>query len=379
MYAPVLRRSSTTSTWSLSENIRLLGEASLAGMAGTLALTVLYVSLSWAHVDRTSLLVWAAWSVVASLALMLTSTAAGGSHLAQDPIGIPYVTHVAHVVVGVVWGLLFFIDMDSSVDDPTLLMMCMVFALSAGAMGGAGIADLGRDVLIGMWVLVVLGTLRSGHYEFALGGVAFFVIMARDLAITQRHNNELIRLRHASQRAADDAERRARADRLTGLLNREGLQWAVEELVLGDAEHFTAMFVDLDHFKQINDNHGHQVGDAVLVEVANRLSATTRAGDVVCRLGGDEFFLVFPGRLDAVELDRRATRVQASISGTPMLLGGVTVQVTASVGVASIAATAFDLDRAYSATDTALYAAKKNGREQIVVAGDLDVAALLDA
>jgi diguanylate cyclase (GGDEF)-like protein len=361
-----------------SENVRLLRESSVAGMAGTLALTALYVTLSWPNVDRTSLLVWAAWSVVAGLALMLTSNAAGAD-LARDPIGIPYVTHVAHVVVGVVWGLLFFIDMRSTGPDPTLLMMCMVFAMSAGVMGGAGIADLGRDVLLGMWGLVIVGTLRSGHYEFALGGLAFVVIMSRDLAISQRHHNELVRLRHASQHDAEEAERRARVDRLTGLLNRDGLQQALDELAVGDAGYFTAMFIDLDHFKQVNDSHGHQIGDAVLIEVARRLTETTRSGDVVCRLGGDEFFLVILGRQRSGDLDRRAHMIEAAISGTPMQFGGVQVSITASVGVTSIAAASFDLDRAYSATDAALYAAKSNGRGQVVVATDPDVAELLDA
>jgi diguanylate cyclase (GGDEF)-like protein len=163
----------------------------------------------------------------------------------------------------------------------------------------------------------------------------------------------------ASTLAALTAETdRANRDLLTGLLNRSGLeQW------LGGAGDQTpdlpptgALLIDLDGFKQVNDGHGHAMGDVVLQAVADAISAAVRPGDVVCRWGGDEFVVLCPGS-DVVEMERIGGRLLAAI-GSAKVDG---VGVGASIGVQPMSRRPFPLDDA----DAALYRAKAAGGGQV--------------
>jgi diguanylate cyclase (GGDEF)-like protein len=151
---------------------------------------------------------------------------------------------------------------------------------------------------------------------------------------------------------------RANRDRLTGLLNRSGLeQW------LGGAGDQTpdlpptgALLVDLDGFKQVNDQHGHTTGDAVLTAVSHAISAAVRPGDVVCRWGGDEFVVLCPGS-DIDEMERIGARLLDAIESVS--LDGVGVG--ASIGVQPMSRRPFPLTNA----DAALYRAKAAGGSQV--------------
>jgi diguanylate cyclase (GGDEF)-like protein/PAS domain S-box-containing protein len=120
------------------------------------------------------------------------------------------------------------------------------------------------------------------------------------------------------------------------------------------------MFLDLDHFKTINDSLGHRVGDAVLVELARRLQAAVRAQDTVSRLGGDEFVLLLP-ETDADGAARVAAKVLAAAQ-VPFQVHGHELTVTPSVGVALYPRDGGDLDALQRAADAAMYRAKEDGR-----------------
>ena len=124
--------------------------------------------------------------------------------------------------------------------------------------------------------------------------------------------------------------------------------------------------IDVDHFKAINDNNGHEVGDQVIRHVSKFLAEAGRSTDLVGRLGGDEFIILLQNPRDrAVQmLDR--TRQQLQVSPLRKHDGGV-VEVELSVGVASTAgASGFDLELLMAAADGALYVAKDRGRHQVV-------------
>ena len=170
-------------------------------------------------------------------------------------------------------------------------------------------------------------------------------------------------------------ERYAATDPLTGLNNRRHLLVrARQELARLQRERVnkphTAMSVtmlDLDHFKKVNDAYGHLVGDEVLKETALRIEATTRAYDLVGRLGGEEFVVVHPDA-DDVQATTIARRIWEAIRTQPYVIDGKEIKITASLGVATLdLATENEFTPALQRADRALYNAKKAGRDCVNV------------
>jgi diguanylate cyclase (GGDEF)-like protein/PAS domain S-box-containing protein len=159
------------------------------------------------------------------------------------------------------------------------------------------------------------------------------------------------------QRLAADA----RQDALTGVANRTALFEGLEAKLAG-GRRVAALYIDLDGFKKVNDVFGHAVGDEVLRTVAARLSGVVRAGDIVARVGGDEFVVVsdaFEDQGEAVALGCRIRDVLAR----PVSLSSTQVAVGASVGIAFV--NAADPDSLLSEADGALYCAKRAGRGRV--------------
>jgi len=124
--------------------------------------------------------------------------------------------------------------------------------------------------------------------------------------------------------------------------------------------------LDLDHFKKVNDAYGHLVGDEVLKETALRIQATTRAYDLVGRLGGEEFVVVHPDA-DYKQARTIAGRIWEAIGAQPYVIEGNKIKVTASLGVATLdLTTENDLTPALQRADRALYNAKKAGRDRVM-------------
>jgi diguanylate cyclase (GGDEF)-like protein len=155
------------------------------------------------------------------------------------------------------------------------------------------------------------------------------------------------------KRAQAQVEHLARHDPLTGLANRDAFRTALSALVEGGG---ALILLDLDHFKETNDRHGHEAGDAVLMAIGDRLRAAVRLTDGVCRLGGDEFALVVHGMnaKAAEELARRVTRLAAE----PVSFRGAQLRVGASAGIAMAPEDGDDPDALNRAADLALYQSK---------------------
>ena len=161
----------------------------------------------------------------------------------------------------------------------------------------------------------------------------------------------------------------ALTDPLTGLHNRRGLEQKLAALAqrpAGPPARMTWVMVDIDHFKRVNDTHGHDGGDAVLKAVATALQSDARDGDPLARLGGEEFVLLLPDAPAAVGF-RVAERMRLAVQALAVRHAAHSVQVTASFGVAEQAPGepwAAALERA----DAALYRAKSEGRNRVVLA-----------
>lgn len=160
----------------------------------------------------------------------------------------------------------------------------------------------------------------------------------------------------------------ARHDSLTTLPNRalfgERLEQALAGLEHGAA--FSLLLVDLDRFKEVNDTHGHPIGDTLLRVVARRLLACARDEDTVARLGGDEFAFIGTGVRDAYDAGQLAARIIQTVS-QPFVINGYSLEIGASVGIVVANADNRDADNLLRDADIALYAVKKDGRGSYAV------------
>lgn len=153
----------------------------------------------------------------------------------------------------------------------------------------------------------------------------------------------------------------ASSDPLTGLANRRHLEAQARTMV-----DVALLAIDVDHFKPINDRHGHAAGDEVLVQLARRLSESAPVDALVARLGGEEFVVVLPG----IGLDdalREAERLRSAIADRPCELDGHALPLTVSIGVACGPGGEDGLRHALRRADLALYVAKREGRNRVVV------------
>jgi len=156
----------------------------------------------------------------------------------------------------------------------------------------------------------------------------------------------------------------ANFDPLTGLPNRtqlnDHLKYALS-LAKRSNGHLALMFLDLDHFKDINDSLGHSIGDALLIELAKRLRLVLRTEDTVTRLGGDEFILLLPG-VDAIGAAHVAQKLLDAIAGS-YWIELYDLALTASIGIALYPADGVDLETLSKSADAAMYRAKQEGRQ----------------
>jgi len=167
-------------------------------------------------------------------------------------------------------------------------------------------------------------------------------------------------------------ERAARRDPLTEVANRAGFFEVLGDALTRAADHTMVglLYIDLDGFKDVNDGHGHSVGDDVLRIVAQRLSAAVRRGDLIGRLGGDEFAVLCPTVNDIDSLTAIARRIIEDVS-QPIAIRGLDLRVGASIGIATSVGTALP-DQLVDAADRSLYRAKADGRGRWHVAEGSD-------
>jgi diguanylate cyclase len=172
-------------------------------------------------------------------------------------------------------------------------------------------------------------------------------------------------------------QEQARTDPLTGFVNRRGM----EEILMRElararrtATPLCVSILDIDHFKLVNDEHGHDVGDKALVHLANLAKTGVRETDAVCRYGGEEFVVVFPGA-GAEGAQFVVDRLRTMVEKTPLVHGTLKLQLRFSAGVAELASVDKSMHALLKRADEALYEAKRSGRNRVVVAKPVGQAA----
>jgi diguanylate cyclase (GGDEF)-like protein/PAS domain S-box-containing protein len=244
-------------------------------------------------------------------------------------------------------------------ENMTSLRLDRLLPVGVGDAAGLDAAGLLRMIACGVTHEYELPGWRSDGSEFPLAMSVsevelpdehLFVAILHDLTEQQLAQERIHRLAHH--------------DTLTGLDNRLSLNLRLDQLLAqtrrasGSA---AVLFIDLDHFKKINDTHGHQTGDLLLVAVAQRLRELMREVDIIARLGGDEFIVVTSGPVTPDEASNIAVRIVDSLTA-PYQLQGKAVHSGASVGVAMFPSDGEDGSTLLRHADTAMYAAKSQGR-----------------
>jgi diguanylate cyclase (GGDEF)-like protein len=160
-------------------------------------------------------------------------------------------------------------------------------------------------------------------------------------------------------------------DPLTGVFNRRHMQERLWSEAAFARRHHTALsliLLDIDHFKRINDEHGHAIGDAALVQLAGSLTTLTRQEDVLARYGGEEFALIARG-IDRKNTVALAERMRSTIEAQRLAINGGEITLTVSIGIAHCEpGSDMEPQQLFEAADRALYEAKDGGRNQVSIA-----------
>lgn len=358
--------------------------------------------LCWEAAGATNTLIWLALVSVPDIATYLHA----GAFLRRQPdvgSGRPWLYRQAglHALAGLMWGTATWLLRDPASTD-SVLSLPLAWLIGATALGASSVAEFRRSALLYMvmiWaptiaIFVQRGTMRDWQ---AIGGIAALCVLSLQYAEAIRrqsiaaienalqfeaashelqqaksalaHANQALEDRNAElQLAVQRISDLASTDALTGLANRrEGLLRLQEAFALGErhGQPASLLFCDLDHFKRINDTHGHAVGDQVLVTLAERLRQSLRATDLPIRWGGEEF-LVLLRASDADAALLVAERLRSTVAAQPIAVGELTLPVTVSVGIAARR----DGEQVQAWTDradAACYSAKAAGRNRIHV------------
>lgn len=168
------------------------------------------------------------------------------------------------------------------------------------------------------------------------------------------------------KKAAQLIKYQANNDSLTGLANRNALFKQIQSLITSDSltPGFSFMLMDLDNFKQVNDTHGHDKGDALLVQVVRQICECLNDTMVFARLGGDEFALLLPGIVNQKELAQLAETINKHVAKRYVLADGKGVYSSVSIGIARFPEDALDLEQLLNCADQAMYISKANGRNR---------------
>jgi diguanylate cyclase (GGDEF)-like protein len=188
-----------------------------------------------------------------------------------------------------------------------------------------------------------------------------------EVAEHKRTEVELVAARHAAEEARSEAEYRATHDFLSGIFNRAAIINILNREASRcqrDGQPLSLLIADIDHFKVINDTYGHLVGDQVIKQVALRMALSLRSYDSAGRFGGEEFLIVVPN-CSTIEALVVAERVRVSVASESFVVDKFAISVSISIGIGTKTDASQDVNWALQAADSALYAAKRNGRNRV--------------
>jgi diguanylate cyclase (GGDEF)-like protein len=307
----------------------------------------------------------------------------------SEGIGGPTVTGFAHTDGELGWGWSVFSRQSATIgfgvaDSVVWTIVAIglivgVFGLGAAIMVAGRIARPIRDLAdkadrLGRDDTNMLPRMRGSREVVQLSSALRSLILRLGSAEQSREEAELRAAEEARRHSHDIETLRAMAhtDGLTTLLNRRGfMTFAAEAMdAFGrDTREFAILMIDLDHFKSINDTHGHAVGDRVIHRVASIVSTAVRPTDRVGRFGGEEFIvLLHDATADGAETTAERIRGAVAAESVAVDEGSISINITLSIGIATARETDRDVQDVIERADLALYAAKNSGRNAVAAA-----------
>lgn len=258
-----------------------------------------------------------------------------------------------------------------------LMVACIVVLVSQERRDGAR----SRRVMAGLFTAVAFFVLfRAGYFVVigvnpafnVLGAGAWMNIATPMVAATLPVIGTTAFLLMCSERIRRQWERAASTDYLTGLPNRRtlvemGLKRFEQARTSVASGGFGLAIVDIDHFKRINDEHGHEMGDVALKHVAGRLQSACRGAELPARQGGEEFVVLFDN-LQLHDAQAAGERLRQAVAQAPFTAGDLVLPLTVSIGLAVLRAGDTHFDSLLRRADEALYAAKAAGRNRVEIA-----------
>ncbi|HQR61063.1 MAG TPA: GGDEF domain-containing protein [Methylophilaceae bacterium] len=358
-----------------ADRLELLYHQSFPALFVSVFVAILLCAMLWQQVSIAALLAWFAITCFAALFRLTLFVA----YFREKPCGKnllkwekPY--FITLILSSLIWGVgaLMVTPGDS------LLYQAVTFFILVGMAGGAiSTYSAFRYMAIGAmlsvlvpataWLILQPHVVQKG---MAVGAIIFMVVSVRAASIISQALHKSFLLSRELSQAKDLYESLAKIDPLTALNNRRAFFDHGQQLIsyCERSQHpVSAIVLDADHFKQINDRHGHAVGDAALQNLAGIMKNTLRKSDVVGRLGGEEFGVLLPDTtINAASL--LAEKLRKTIAETPVSFQGQQFPLTVSLGVSS---GAYDAGVLLQRADAALYRAKRQGRN-CVVSQDLE-------
>ncbi len=333
----------------------------IAGVFNTVTVSVL-VALrmpSWPF------LLWCAFDILCCSARLVVLLIARRRAARHEPTPTDL-----YILLGLAWaagiGFGAFISLTSG-DWVAATLVC----LTATAMvGGVCFRNFGAPRMVGLMIVLTLGpctfaTIFVNEPILLIGllQLPFYIYSMSRAAFGL--NSMLVSTMQAEREHAFQAKH----DMLTGLPNRTGLTQALQASLTryDGSKPLALIYLDLDGFKTVNDTHGHNTGDRLLQLVSDRLRRLVRAGDVVARIGGDEF-IVLSEQIGGSPLKRFGERLVREISQPYQLDEAVTATIGVSVGIARAPEHGLDLETLMAAADAALYQAKSEGKARCIMA-----------
>ncbi|MDR7307264.1 diguanylate cyclase [Rhodoferax saidenbachensis] len=324
----------------------------------------------WGRVTPIKLLTWLgvlAAATVMRLALYLLYFRAKPKGQALLAWELPYVVTLMLSLLTWGFGVLWLMPPDDAAGQFAILFILVVVVCGSMAIYSAhrGVTLSAMVVMLApstVWLLFQPGHMALG---LAVSATTLMLGALRSTKVLSDTMQSQLRLSYELKQANAIADRMARTDELTGIANRRSFMELGEQttrLCQRQAKSLSALLIDADRFKEINDTHGHSAGDAVLQHLSALLVQQFRAADVCARIGGEEFAVLLADT-DAAAATAVAEKLRQAVASTPVPWRGQTLQLTVSVGVATHSG---NLDTLLHMADTAMYEAKASGRNRVV-------------